>query len=145
MKTFSLAGLLRVRSLEETLAAAGLADARRELGGVQAQRARTGAALAGTEADVVGTANLAAIAATRASAQARLAELALLEEAAGGAAAAAAAAHREARTAARAIERLRERADAELRREELRGEQAVLDEIAVTRPRRSGAAEGPAR
>jgi flagellar FliJ protein len=145
MKAFSLAGILRLRSLQETLAAADLAAARRDLDGVRARRTQVGAELAGTSVSAAGTAALAAIAAARASAQAMLSDLVALESMAARKADEAAVNHRQARTKAHTIERLRERFDVRERREDLRREQSALDEIAVTRAaRRSAASLGSA-
>ncbi|HEU0257034.1 MAG TPA: flagellar FliJ family protein [Microbacteriaceae bacterium] len=142
MATFHLSGLLRLRTLRESLAAVGLAEARHELSGVRDRRARVGAQLAGTTVAATGPESLAAIAAARASAQAMIGSLAALEELAGQKAEAAAAAHRLARTEARTIRRLSDRFAAEEARKDLHREQVALDEIAITRWGRA-AHDGP--
>lgn len=130
---FRLAGLLRVRALQEDLAAAELADARRELRSVRARRARTIAALEGVDAAQVGIANLSAIAASRASADALIADLRILEESLGIRIDQAAEDHRTTHTATRTVERLRDRFDAARRRDRQRHEQIEMDEIAGNR------------
>lgn len=137
MTSFSLAGLLRFRALQETLSAADLAAARRALDGVRHRRTEIVAALAGTSVAASGQASLAAIGAARASAQSMIQDLARLEAAASHDVDKAADSHRRTRTAARSIEKLRDRFESEARREDLRREQSALDEIAVTRAARS--------
>lgn len=72
---FSLAGLLRLRHLQQDLAAGELASARGRLDESSVQQRRARAALGGTPSDVTSTAALYALAAGRASARSSLADL----------------------------------------------------------------------
>ena len=129
---FSLAGLLRLRHLEQDLASAELAAAnarRRESG---ARRDRVRAELGDTNGQPSDAAALHAVAAARASARSMLLELDALEQA-----------HREAvehaqdaLSAARArsigLEKLAEKHAAAVAAEAIRSEQSVIDELAST-------------
>jgi flagellar FliJ protein len=131
MKEFSLAGLLRVRGLQEQLAAADLAQANRALNNVRARRAHMRAELEGTTIDASGSANLAALAATRAAGRTMLAELASLDSTAAAEVGAAAAVYRSARAASLGVEKLHVRHVAAETAEDLRTEQAAIDEVAT--------------
>ena len=131
MKRFGLAGLLRVRDLEEQRAAAELADANRAVDAVRARGARTRASLAGVRSDVVDAATLSSVVAARSSAQVLLGELTALHELAAREAGDARTAHGAARASAVSLEKLRKRhTEAEVARE-LREEQSALDEVAI--------------
>jgi flagellar FliJ protein len=131
MKRFGLAGLLRVRTLEEQRAAAELAEANRAVDAVRARGSRTRASLAGVRSDAVDAATLSAAVAARASAQLLLGELSALHELASRDAAEARSAHGAARASAVSLEKLRRRhTEAEAARE-LREEQSALDEVAI--------------
>jgi flagellar FliJ protein len=131
MKRFGLAGLLRVRGLEEQRAAAELAEANRAVEAVRARGARTRASLAGVGPGAVDSATLSAVAAARTSAQVLLGELSALNQLASQEAGEARTVHSAARASAVSLEKLRRRhAEAEVARE-LRDEQAALDEIAI--------------
>jgi flagellar FliJ protein len=131
VKQFTLAGLLRVRSLEEREAAASLAQANQRINSIRSQRERTIAALAGTSVEATGANNLAALAASRAAAQTQLSELAALHELASAEARQATDEHRAARARLLALEKLHDRHTTAVHVEELQVEQNALDEIAV--------------
>lgn len=131
MKAFRLAGLLRVRDLEEQRAAATLAEASVALDAVYAHRSRTRATLAGVPPEAADAAALSALVAARANAHALLGELSSLHDQAEHIAANARDAHHAARADARALEKLHLRhIDTETTRE-IRAEQLTLDEIAI--------------
>jgi flagellar FliJ protein len=131
MKGFGLAGLLRVRQLEEQRAAAELAAAGGALDAVRGHRSRTRAALGSVAPGAVDAAALSAIVAARASAHILLGELASLHDHAERTAADARSAHHAARANARALEKLRTRHVESESARELRAEQSALDEIAI--------------
>lgn len=133
MSAFRLAGLLRVRVLQEELAASEAAQARRLLEGVRRRRAGILASVAGIEVGEVGSATLAAVAASRASAYTLAEQLGSMEAAAQRDAALASGAHRAARRDAQAVQRLADRFAVGQQREELRREQIAIDEIATAR------------
>lgn len=131
MTSFPLAGLLRLRRLEENQAAATLSRAharRREL----ARRADAMMIdLTDTTQAPVGRSTLLALAAARASASALLGELRTEQEVAAAALATAQEEHRAARATTTTIEKLKERHDQQVAAEELRQEQVGLDETAA--------------
>ena len=159
MKPFRLAGLLRVRDIEEQRAAAELAEAGRAVDAVRAHRSRMrgslgamspgampgampggqpgalpGAApreaLLGQSAHV-DAATLSAVVAARASAHILLGELSALHERAEQTAADARSAHQVARVNARSLEKLQVRhVESETERDR-RAEQSALDEVAI--------------
>jgi flagellar FliJ protein len=131
MKQFSLTGLLRLRGLQEQLAAAELAQANRALNTIRTRRTRTHAALSGTTVEASGSANLAALAAARASGRTMLAELAALDSAALDQVGTASEVYRSARAASLGIEKLHIRHIEAETKEDLRTEQAAIDEIAT--------------
>ncbi|MDQ1582077.1 MAG: flagellar protein FliJ [Microbacteriaceae bacterium] len=131
MKQFSLAGLLRVRDLEKQRTEGELAAANHALTGIRAHRAQTLADLAGTTVEISGAANLAAAAASRASAQTLLAELAMMHHSADQDAQEATTAHNAARANSLAIEKLQVRHLEAEHASDLRVEQSALDEIAI--------------
>ncbi|MCC2334154.1 flagellar export protein FliJ [Cellulomonas wangsupingiae] len=130
-RPFPLAGLLRVRAMAEDTAAAELAAARRGERSAQERAARTAEALGGSRAP--GEADLAA---WQAAIAARIALSSLLTEDT------AALRHAQdevggrqrdwtaARIRTRAVERLRDKHEVEVRAQDERAEQAVLDEVA---------------
>jgi flagellar protein FliJ len=133
-RTFRLAGLLRLRALAEDRAAVRLAEATREREGAEARRQSTEDTLGG--AHLPGSMDASAMRAVVAS---RLALSGLLTEHAQNVVAAqevvqqADAAWAEARSRTRTLEKLQERHEEAERVDELRAEQAVLDEIAGRR------------
>lgn len=130
MKPFSLMGLLRLRRLQEDQAAASLATARRDVRDTAARIASVHATLASADASIATSDELFAIAATRSSSTSMLADLAQLERAQAEEVARREEEHREARRAARGIEKLEARHGLAVQAEELRTEQRVLDELA---------------
>jgi flagellar FliJ protein len=133
MSGFSLAGLLRLRGVQERAAAERLSRAQIAARQTEARERHARAALADTGDEAVDVRALAAIAASRAAARTSLSDLAqltneqqrLVEEARHE--------HAHAKRRARGLEKL-ERAHAERERaNELRSEQAALDEIATGR------------
>lgn len=128
-RQFSLAGLLRIRRMQqdEALARAGAAQATLDAQRARVQAART--ALATTPAEVTSPSTLLAVAAARASASSMLTELMALDERCAGELAEARSELVTARTRVVGLEKLQERHDAAVAAEELASEQAVLDEI----------------
>jgi flagellar FliJ protein len=131
MKRFGLAGLLRVRDLEEQRAAAELAAANRAVDAVRARGARTRASLAGVRSDAVDAATLSSVIAARTSAQVLLGELSALHELASREAVEARSAHGAARASAVSLEKLSRRHTESEAARELREEQSALDEVAI--------------
>ena len=139
---FALAGLLRVRGIAEDKAAGALAAAHREENQARERAAETARMLG--QAGAVAPADTAAF---QAAIAARMALSGLLTEAKAGVAVAAE--HTALRTgewsvarqATRAVERLAEHHDAQVRAEEAHAEQVVLDEVGVQQHRQRTAAE----
>lgn len=131
-RTFPLAGLLRLRHLEEDQAASHLAAAnsRLEESSVLRERART--ALGGTPAGVVSVESLYAVAAARASTRGMLADLDALGRRHESAQAEAQTHFDAARAQSLRMEKLARRHQASVAADELREEQIVIDEIAAT-------------
>jgi len=145
MTRFSLAGLLRLRGVQERAAAARLSRAAVEARQSEARERRTRTALADSADAATDVRTLAAIAASRAAARARIAELSLLADARRDDVDAARRAHTEARRRARGLEKLEAAHRERELRAQLRAEQATLDEIAsgrwaTTTGRQEGAA-----
>ena len=136
-RQFPLAGLLRVRRLQEEAAAGGLAAANRRLRDADDARTEAYAALNDLPAGAVDRGTLTAIAAARASSRSMLAELAALEEARRAEAQAAQESYRAARERAAVLEKLEARHAGQAAAEELRTEQVLLDELAGTRHHRA--------
>ncbi|MCL2454519.1 MAG: flagellar FliJ family protein [Micrococcales bacterium] len=134
-RAFPLAGLLRVRSIAEDRAAAELAEAHRQEQAARDRAIETARLLGSSAATAEAEPQ-----AFRASVAARMAMSALLVEAKADVAVAEsrtaqrAQAWSVARQATRTVERLGEKHDEEQRTEELKAEQAALDEIAGRRP-----------
>ncbi|MDD1475657.1 flagellar FliJ family protein [Arthrobacter sp. H16F315] len=131
-RQFSLAGLLRLRRIQQDQAATGLARARSRSSSVRAREAAARRDLSIDDADVVSSASLRAVAAARSSSHSMLAELRGLTTIAQADESAA----REAFTAARVrsvgLEKLQARHQAEVLSADLQAEQSALDEIAST-------------
>lgn len=130
---FRLEGLLRVRRVQEEQAVSVLADRRARLRDSEALRDRAMQELAafgdpGTDVDT-----LRAVAAARASSAARLGELRIRQQALLPEIDAAQAAHAEARRRVLGLERLEAEHERVAEAEELRAEQARLDELAGMR------------
>lgn len=127
---FSLAGLLRLRRLEEEEATQTLARANSRLAESTAREAQIRRKLGGGDDHVSSTEVLRAVAAARASSRSMLAELEAVSRSNRDEAAAALAAFSAARTRSKGLERLEEKHDLAVTAAELRTEQNALDEIA---------------
>jgi flagellar FliJ protein len=133
-RAFSLAGLLRLRHVQQDEAASDLAAANARLREAAVRRAKAWAMLeSGSQLDgVVDSHSLLAVAAARSSARSMLAELDAVvlghEEAAGHAQVT----FNAARARSIGLEKLEEKHTAVVAEEDVRSEQLVLDEIAST-------------
>jgi flagellar FliJ protein len=131
-REFSLAGLLRLRHLQQDEAAGHLASANARLDSTSVQRNRARAALGATRADVSSTETLYAMAAGRASMRSMLADLDSMLTQQHEEAAEANEAFSAARAKTVALEKLEAKHIETEKVEELRAEQSVIDEIAST-------------
>jgi flagellar FliJ protein len=131
-RNFALAGLLRLRHLQQDAAAGELAAANARLNTNETRRAEASAALTVLPSEATGTASLAAIAAGRTSAQSMLADLDALSREYRQTAENAHAAFTAKRAESVGLEKLEGRHGMILAAEDLRAEQTVLDEIAST-------------
>jgi flagellar FliJ protein len=131
-RQFSLAGLLRLRHLQQDDAAGQLASANARLDATSVQRNRARAALGATHADVSSTEALYAMAAGRASMRSMLSDLDSMLTQQHAEAAEATEAFGVARAKAIALEKLEAKHIETVMVEELRAEQNVIDEIAST-------------
>ncbi|MCX7522383.1 flagellar FliJ family protein [Microbacterium sp. STN6] len=129
---FSLAGLLRLRHLQQDQAAASLGAAHALLRENSERHTRVRAALRDTASDPTSVAALSAIAAARASTLGMVQELGALGRVHESAVADAQETYEEARSRSIGLEKLEAKHDALVVHEELREEQAVIDEIAST-------------
>lgn len=132
-RPFSLAGLLRVRSIQERAAAQELSRAVIEANQTRTQDRRVRAALAATDSEAVDVRTLAALAAARVASRSMLADLEALSQAQQQAVESAQSSHSEARREVRGLDRLAAAHLARQRAEALRAEQHDLDEIALRR------------
>lgn len=137
-RQFPLAGLLRLRRMQEDQAASGLARAHSRSQSARERRAAARTELQDSGGAVGSSSALLAIAAARASSQSMLADLDALAAATESELAAARAEYTEARRQAVGLEKLELRHGAELAVAELRSEQGVLDEIASSSWHRAG-------
>lgn len=131
-RAFSLAGLLRLRHLEQDQAAGQLASANARLDSTSVQRNRARAALGATRSDASTTEALYAMAAGRASMRSMLADLEQLLDHQRVEADEANATFSAARAKAVALEKLEAKHTETVLVEELRAEQIIIDEIAAT-------------
>lgn len=131
MSKFSLAGLLRLRKLEEDQRAAALNRARdhEQIGLARTRRIRT--ALSESPVDPENYSSIASIAATRASTANMLAEMSEIDKAAADQVAVEVAAHAEAHRRTLGLEKLEARFEENQKVEELRAEQLVLDDLSA--------------
>ena len=136
---FSLAGLLRVREIQERAAAQRLSRAVIDAQHTDAMDRALRAHLAGTDTEAVDVRALAALAAARVSGRALLADLTTLSALQQETVAEARSAHADARRTLRGLERLADGHAEALRAADLHAEQAELDEIA-SRSRTEGSA-----
>jgi flagellar export protein FliJ len=132
-RLFSLAGLLRVRSIQERQAAQELSRAVIDAKQTRTRDRHLRAALATTESGAVDVRTLASLAAARVASRSMLADLQTLSEQQEQAVEAAQSAHDEARQAVRGLDRLAVAHERRMRAEDLRVEQHELDEIALRR------------
>lgn len=138
-RSFSLAGLLRVRSIQERAAAQELSRAVIEENQTRTRDRHLRAALAATETDAVDVRSLAAMAAARVAGRSMLADLESLRRMQQEAVDEAQSAHSEVRREVRGLDRLAAAHAARLHADALRAEQHELDEIAVRRGAGDGA------
>jgi flagellar protein FliJ len=129
-RQFSLAGLLRIRKIQQDQAASSLARATSRSRSIRVREAHARNQLDDTAEPVTGTAALRAVAASRAAAQGLLAELQALADIADAEAAEAQTLFTEARTKSVSLEKLEARHRAEYLAAEMSAEQGALDEVA---------------
>jgi flagellar FliJ protein len=129
-RQFSLAGLLRIRKIQQDQAASSLARATSRSRSIRVREAAAREQLDDSADSVSGTAGLRAVAASRAAAQGMFAELQALADIADAETAEAQALFTEARTRSVSLEKLEARHLAERLAAELSAEQGALDEIA---------------
>ncbi|MFS0892944.1 hypothetical protein [Microbacterium sp. 179-I 3D3 NHS] len=128
-RSFSLAGLLRVRGIQERQAAQRLSRATIDAQHTEARDRALRAHLAGEGTDAVDVRSLAALAAARVAGRTLLADLSALSDLQAQTLEQARTEHGEARRAMRGLDRLALAHAAEVRAADLRAEQAELDEI----------------
>ncbi|WP_312180783.1 flagellar FliJ family protein [Arthrobacter sp.] len=131
-RDFPLAGLLRLRRLQQDSAAGSLAAANAKLR--QSAEARSGAyeSLAASPLEAADAATLHAIAAARASSRSMLADLLATEAVDNAAVNTAQAEFHAARARSVGLEKLENKHSDALAAEDLRAEQTILDELAGT-------------
>ena len=139
MSTFRLAGLLRLRKLQEENVRAQLARTRAAELRTRRTEQRVRTALGESAVDATSAEAVQSIAAARASSSSMLGELDALLAQDVAAVAEAEAVHAAARARTVQIEKLEERHDARTRTEQLRAEQVGLDEAAARVSRDGGA------
>jgi flagellar FliJ protein len=131
-RAFPLAGLLRLRHLEEDQAAGQLAAANSRLQDSHAERERARAALGATPTGPASVEALYAVAAARASTRGMLADLDALGRRHEAALTEAQDQFDAARAQSMRLEKLAGRHRETVTAEDLRGEQIIIDEIAAT-------------
>jgi len=131
-RQFSLAGLLRLRQIQQDQAASGLASARSRSNSVRAREASARRQLTATDEEIVSSASLRAVAAARSASHSMLADLQNLARIAETDEATAREEFIAARTRSVGLEKLQARHHAEVTTAELRAEQSTLDEISST-------------
>lgn len=134
--TFSLSGLLRVRTAQERVAAEELSRATADRTRAESAEQSVQASLADLAEDVGDSATLMAMAAARAAGRSMLGDLRALTELRRDEEAQARSVHIEARRELKGLERLEDAERTRRAAAELRAEQAALDEIAVGRAAR---------
>lgn len=127
-RNFPLAGLLRLRELQESRAAGELAAANRELRGGRDAMRNARESGSGEQFPVDG-ASLLAVAAARASTSSMLVELAARVDTLSENASTAGREHQRARSEVKALEKLADQHATALRLEDLGREQALLDDL----------------
>lgn len=128
-RDFSLAAVLRVRSVQERAAAQQLTRATIDANQTSARERHLRAALAATDAEAVDVRQLAALAASRVAGRSMLADLQSLSELQQEEMRQAQAAHEEVRREVRGLDRLAQAHARKVREADLRAEQKELDEI----------------
>lgn len=136
---FRLAGLLRLRNIEEDRAAARLAEARARAAANDDTRLRMRAELGGMTVDDLDENTLRVSAAARSSSASMLAELAGVQRRLSDETEQAASAHAAAKQRAAVLENLADAHRDAAIEAELRAEQTVLDELASSGHSRNGA------
>jgi flagellar FliJ protein len=131
-RLFPLAGLLRLRHLQQDEAAGALASANARLDVTSVQQNRARSALGATRVDVSSTESLYALAAGRASMRSTLSDLESLSERQRIEAERATEAYSAAKSQAVRIEKLEAKHSEAATTEDLRVEQSVIDELAST-------------
>lgn len=134
---FPLAGLLRLRKLQQDQAALDLAEANARVAALQARRGRARSAVGALGNAPQTVAALNAMAAARSSSRSMLAELDALGRNHQESLDAAQSSYNAARSESVALEKLHDRHNAAVLAEDLHAEQTVLDEIAGARWHRS--------
>ena len=128
-RDFSLAAVLRVRSIQERAAAQQLTRAVIDANQTSARERQLRAALAASDAEAVDVRQLAALAASRVAGRSMLADLQSLTELQQQAVQKAQSAHGEVQREVRGLDRLSQAHARRVREEDLRAEQKELDEI----------------
>lgn len=128
-RSFSLAGLLRVREIQERAAAQRLSRAVLDARHTEARDRSLRAHLSGAGSEAVDVRSLAALAAARVAGRTLLSDLTVLAELQEQTVDQARAEHSEARRAMRGLDRLAQAHAVRVRTAELHAEQAELDEI----------------
>ncbi len=131
-REFSLAGLLRLRQIQQDQAASGLARARSRSASVRAREAAARRDLSLADDEITSSASLRAIAAARSSSHSMLADLQGLTAVVAQEEDAAREAFTTARRLSVGLEKLQARHAADLLSADLSAEQSALDEIAST-------------
>jgi len=134
-RTFRLAGLLRLRQVQEEQAASDLAAANARSRENAARQNRARAALGGVGAEATSSNVLYAIAAARSSSRSMLAELEAVDVHNRADVADAAAAYAAARARSLGLEKLEQRHIETRDADDLAAQQAVVDEIATNGPK----------
>lgn len=141
-QNFPLAGLLRLRQLNQDQAAGKLATANARLAQTRENRDRAASALEGTGSDVGDSISLYAVAAARASARSMLSDLEALDALHRQEQDSAQTEYREARAKTVGLEKLENRHATAAEAEAISAEQKVLDELAAAGwERRRGSAQ----
>lgn len=128
-RSFSLAGLLRVREIQERAAAQRLSRAVIDARHTEARDRTLRAHLASTGTEAVDVRSLAALAASRVAGRALLTDLSALSELQNESVAQARSEHADARREMRGLDRLAQAHASRVRADDLRTEQAELDDI----------------
>lgn len=131
-RQFSLAGLLRLRQVQQDQAAGDLASAARHHRENSVREREARAALGANESDVVNTSVLLALAASRAASQSLVSELAMLTALQADRREAAERHFTEARARTIALEKLEARHSRSMLIADQRSEQTALDEIILS-------------